>query len=67
MPEHVDTTSRGPRYARARTLATRLDIEVSTVWRWARDGRLPPPHRLGPGVSAWDLDEVEAALRGERT
>lgn len=63
LPDHPLT----PRYARANRLAAMLDVSVATVWRWAGAGRLPAPHRLGPGVTAWRLDEVEAALeRAER-
>jgi predicted DNA-binding transcriptional regulator AlpA len=48
---------------RANRLAAMLDVSVATVWRWAAAGHLPAPHRIGPGVTAWRLDEVEAALR----
>lgn len=55
-----------PRYARAKTLAKLLDVAPSTLWRWVEQGRLPAPHRLGPGVTAWDIAEVERALRERR-
>jgi len=67
MREHPTADEpRGPRYARAKTLAARLDVHVSTLWRWVNEGRLPAPHKLGPGVSAFDLTEVEAALQERR-
>lgn len=56
------TLPHGFQYARARRLAAMLDVNVATIWRWTAAGHLPPPHRLGPGVTAWRLDEVEATL-----
>ena len=50
-------------YVRAKTLARLLDLHPSTLWRWVADGRLPQPHRLGAGVTAWRWSEVEAALQ----
>lgn len=63
MQRSTTTEGSTPRYARARRLAVMLDVNPSTLWRWVAIGRLPPPHRLGPRVSAWNLDEVEQALR----
>jgi predicted DNA-binding transcriptional regulator AlpA len=34
-------------------LAARFGVSRSTIWRWARQGRLPPPHRLGPRTTRW--------------
>jgi predicted DNA-binding transcriptional regulator AlpA len=50
-------------YVRARRLADMLDISPATVWRWVATKRLPPPRKLGPGVTAFDLAEVQRALR----
>jgi predicted DNA-binding transcriptional regulator AlpA len=35
-----------------------------TIWRWVRDGRLPKPRRLSPGITGWNVGELRAALRG---
>jgi predicted DNA-binding transcriptional regulator AlpA len=50
------------RYVRARTLARMLDVHPSTLWRWVSERRLPAPCKLGKGVTAWRLADVEAAL-----
>jgi prophage regulatory protein len=42
-------------------LARRFSIARVTVWRWARQGLLPKPVKIGPNCSRWQLDEIEAA------
>ena len=40
----------------------RLPISPATWWRWVAEGKAPAPFKLGPNVTVWDLDEVEAFL-----
>lgn len=50
---------------KARDVAVRLGVEMSTVLDWHQQGKLPAI-RLGGGVRGplrWPEDEVEAALR----
>lgn len=63
---HTAPTRSGPRLARVKTLAERLDVHPSTLWRWVSRGEFPAPRKIGRGVTAWDLDEVDSYLRGER-
>lgn len=51
------------RYMSANSLAAHYDIGVSTWWEWLRDGKVPPPEKLGPNTSRWRLAEVEQALK----
>lgn len=53
---------RTPRYARAHRIAAMLAVSQATVWRWSASGRIPQPRRIGPRVTAWDVDAVLAAL-----
>ena len=46
----------------ANSLATRLETTPSTIWRWAKSGRIPAPTKIGPGTTRWRLDEVMCAL-----
>lgn len=41
-----------------------LPVSVPTIWRWVKEDRFPAPIQLGPGVTAFDLEQVEAFLRG---
>ena len=47
---------------RCKELAAMLGVSKATVWRMVRDGRLPKPLKLGERITAWRLDEVEAAI-----
>lgn len=49
------------RYVSDEWLAEYFSVTRSTIWRWARDGRLPAPTKLSPGCSRWDLRAIEAA------
>ena len=44
------------------TLAAALETSPTTIWRWAKNGRLPKPHRLGEGTTRWRVSEIRAAL-----
>jgi len=35
-----------------------LDISLSTLWRYVKDGRFPSPIRLSPGVVVWKVGDV---------
>jgi predicted DNA-binding transcriptional regulator AlpA len=38
------------------------DASDSTIWRWVKDGRLPPPRQIGPNRVAWFLHELEETI-----
>lgn len=40
-------------------LAERYKVSRVTVWRWARQGRLPAPIKLAPATTRWRLSEIE--------
>lgn len=42
-------------------LSRRYAVSRVTVWRWAGQGILPKPIRIGPNCTRWRADEVEAA------
>jgi predicted DNA-binding transcriptional regulator AlpA len=63
MRQHDNAATPTPRFLRARRLAQMLDVSIATIWRWTAAGRLPAPRRLGPNTVAWDIAEVEQALR----
>lgn len=45
-------------------LSRRYDVSRATIWRWAKDGRIPKPVKLTPGCSRWKLADVVASLEG---
>lgn len=36
-------------------------IGRTTVWSWVKSGRLPPPEKLGPQFSAWNVGALRRA------
>lgn len=42
----------------------RYGVSRCTVWRWAKEGRLPPPVKIGPSITRWRLSEVIEKLEG---
>jgi predicted DNA-binding transcriptional regulator AlpA len=40
----------------------RVPVSAATIWRWVNAGTFPAPYKLGPNITVWDLDEVEAFL-----
>jgi predicted DNA-binding transcriptional regulator AlpA len=49
-------------------MAAIVKASTSTVWRMARDGRLPAPVHLGPGMTRWlpaDVHDWYAKLGAE--
>lgn len=42
---------------RPKELAKYLGIGLSTVWKWAKEGKIKP-HNLSRGVTVFDINEV---------
>lgn len=48
-------------YLSASQLARRYGVHITTVWTWARVGRIPQPVRLTPRTTRWRRDQIEAS------
>jgi len=40
-----------------------IPVSRSTWWRGINDGRFPAPVKLGPRITAWRADDIEALIR----
>jgi prophage regulatory protein len=47
---------------RVSTLAPRLGMSKSTIWRLVRQGKFPKPLKLSDKITAWKADDVLAWL-----
>jgi predicted DNA-binding transcriptional regulator AlpA len=62
-----------PKYIRIGQLASApgragmLPVSAPTIWRWVKLGRFPAPIRLGPQITAWPLEAVDAFLAQRTT
>jgi prophage regulatory protein len=41
-----------------------LPIGKSTWWAGVRSGRYPEPVKLGPGITAWRVEDIDALKKG---
>jgi len=49
-------------YLRVKSVASRLDISTSTVWRFVQKGILPKPIKLAPRTTVWRASDIDAAI-----
>ncbi len=64
MASRINSIDTLPDSARVsdREIAQLVGIAPTTVWRWAKAGILPAPHRIGLRCTRWNLGEVRKAL-----
>ena len=57
---HRHDISRIPKMISARTLAARRKVTTATLYRWAAEGKLAKPYKIGPNSTRWlDSETVE--------
>jgi predicted DNA-binding transcriptional regulator AlpA len=49
-------------YLRVKSVAERLDVSKSTVWRLVQQGILPKPIKLSSRTTVWKSDDIDAAI-----
>lgn len=49
-----------PAWLSDRDLALRYAVSRITIWRWAREGHLPSPRKLGANTTRWHAADIEA-------
>lgn len=50
-------------HLRARDAAAYLGISISTLWRWASEGRIPRPIRLSARCTVWPRQGLDDFIR----
>jgi predicted DNA-binding transcriptional regulator AlpA len=50
-------------YSSDKTIALYLGAGRSTIWKWVREGILPPPKKITPHHSRWDNPKVLPILK----
>ncbi len=60
MDRHTDPTRQLPAdgYVRLDTILALIPVGRSTWWRGVREGRFPPPVKLGPRTTAWRVADI---------
>jgi len=49
-------------YLRVKSVAKRLDVSKSTIWRLVQRGILPKPLKLSQRTTVWKAEDVDAAI-----
>jgi predicted DNA-binding transcriptional regulator AlpA len=49
-------------FVRQHQLAKALDVSLTTLWNWRRQGYLPEPIPLGPKFVGWHRDVINEWL-----
>ncbi|MGU3814086.1 helix-turn-helix transcriptional regulator [Vibrio diabolicus] len=55
------------KFIRINDLAKQLDVTKVTIWRWRKEGRLPPATAISPRVVGWKHETIEAWLDKQAT
>lgn len=65
LPDALTTFDKQPdaAHVRDKVVAGLLGCSVPTVWRMAKDGRLPKPIKLSLRITGWNVGQIRAALR----
>lgn len=53
--EHPQTR----RWVTDRFLAEYFSVSRVTIWAWSKNGRLPPPEKIGPNCTRWDFHKIQ--------
>lgn len=49
-------------HVRLPTVAMLYATSQPNVWRWVKEGLIPPPRKLGPQTTVWNVGELRRAL-----
>ncbi|MEZ8390911.1 helix-turn-helix transcriptional regulator [Vibrio splendidus] len=55
------------KFIRINELASQLGVTKVTIWRWRKEGRLPPATALSPRIVGWKHETIEAWLDEQTT
>ena len=66
MSNATQSTNVNRPFFRAKDAAAYLGIGVSTLWSWAKKGRIPKPIRLGCRCSVWAREDLEEFIEKNR-
>ncbi|MBO1928304.1 AlpA family phage regulatory protein [Thiomicrorhabdus sp. 6S2-11] len=54
-------TTNTPQKLRIKSVLERYNLKApSTIYRWIKSEGFPPPIKLSPSCSVWDLEKIEA-------
>ena len=58
----IDVTNWQARKLKDTELAAIYGVSRATIWRWAKAGTIPKPHKIGMSTTRWDGAEIAKHL-----
>jgi predicted DNA-binding transcriptional regulator AlpA len=58
MSNHNQLTATNSGYASDAALAKFYDVHRGTIWRWAKEGKLPRPVKITEGCTRWRWEDI---------
>ena len=49
-------------FVRLSELVIIFSCSKATIWRWVKASRFPPPKKLGPRITVWNVAEIRKVL-----
>jgi predicted DNA-binding transcriptional regulator AlpA len=49
-------------YVRLPTILRVFPVSRSTWWQWVKDGKAPAGTKLGPRITAWRVEDIQALI-----
>lgn len=63
LADLIPRVPEGQEFVKAAELARWLGVSLTTLHKWAQEGKLPKPTRLSPRVSLFRVADVVTALK----
>ena len=62
-----DLTNWQNRQLSAPLMAQLYGVSLATIWRWAKEGTIPAPRKIGKNTTRWDGQEVAKNMESPTT
>ena len=57
--QQIEDLTNGHGFSSDKTLARFFDCTRKTIWTWSREGKLPPPDKIGPNTTRWNNAKIK--------
>jgi len=61
LQEQLANVRDGIGWSSDKVLASYFDVSRQRIWIWAKEGKLPSPHKHGEATTRWNNSEVQQA------
>jgi predicted DNA-binding transcriptional regulator AlpA len=60
--QQIQDLTDGLGWSSDKTLARYFNTSRKTIWHWAKEGKLPKPHKIGMNTTRWSNSEVKESM-----